>query len=268
MIKNISEIESALGLKSGELQQAFTDSEEKVIDISGFEIVKKDDYTTRISNIRSEAANAAVEMAIKKARNDSGLEFQGKTMENLLGAYKNKVLAEANLNPDKRVTELEKDLGLMRTNYETATKQLEEVKTEFKQKENARNIDSLVVSKLSEKLPNPKIPMQDVVTIFKTKNKIQVNENGGIVFVDDKGEVRKNPSTLNPITIDEVLPDFVTPYASLPEGGGGGGDSPTQSKKGTFQSFLEEMDKAGIKENTTKFNEEMNNRIKNKTLVL
>lgn len=268
MIKNISEIESALGLKSGELQQAFTDSEEKVIDISGLEIVKKDDYTTRISNIRSEAANAAVEMAIKKARNDSGLEFQGKTMENLLGAYKNKVLAEANLNPDKRVTELEKDLGLMRTNYETAAKQLEEVKTEFKQKENARNIDSLVVSKLSEKLPNPKIPMQDVVTIFKTKNKIQVNENGGIVFVDDKGEIKKNPSTLNPLTIDEVLPDFVTPYASLPEGGGGGGDSPTQSKKGTFQSFLEEMDKAGIKENTTKFNEEMNNRIKNKTLVL
>ncbi len=268
MIKNISEIETALGLKPGELQEAFAGTEEKVIDITGLEIVKKEDYTARISNLKSEAANAAVEMAIKKARTDSGLEFQGKTMENLLGAYKNKVLAEANLNPDKRVVELEKDFGLMRTNYENANKQLADIKTEFQQKENARNIDALVVSKLSEKLPNPKIPMQDVVTIFKTKNKIQVNENGGIVFVDDKGEVMKNPSTLNPITIDEVLPDFVTPYASLPEGGGGGGDNPTQSKKGTFQAFMEEMDKAGIKENTAKFNEEMNSRLKNKTLVL
>lgn len=262
MIKNLSDIEKALGLAPGAMDTAFKSTTEDVIDITGLEIVKKDDYATRVKNLKEEAGTAAVEIAVKKVRTDLGLTFEGKTMDKLLDAYKTKVVADAGLNPDKRVTELEKDLGTMKTNFETATKKLGEVESTFKQKENTRTIRDAIISEIPA---NTIIPKEDVLNIFFSKNKVELAETGGIVF--KKGdEVLKNDKTLDPLTVKEVMTEFITPYVKAPEGGGGGGDNPAQGKPGSYEAFAKDMEKQNITEGSVKFNEEMQSRIKAGTL--
>ena len=51
-------------------------------------------------------------------------------------------------------------------------------------------------------------------------------------------------------------------------GGGGGGDNPKQGKPGSFEAFCEEMAAAGKRENTPEFNQEMQKRMADKTLVI
>lgn len=264
MIKNIPEIETALGLKAGDFKAAYEAAEEKVIDITGLEIVSKTDYATRIKNLKEEAGTAAVEIAVKKARTELGVDFEGKTMENLLLAHKTKVIAEANLNPDKRVTDLEKDLVKMRGNFETEKTKREGIENEFKQKENMRAVREAVISEIPA---NTIIPKDDVVNIFFSKNKAELDDAGKIVF--KKGdEVLKNQTTLNPLSVKEVMTEFITPYVKPAVGGDGGGDNPGQPKAGTLQHFVEEMQKAGFNEGGSKFNEEMGKRIKEGTLKI
>lgn len=264
MIKNIVDIEKQLGLVPGAMEAAFKSTTDDVIDISGMEIVKKDDYATRIKNLKEEAGTAAVEIAVKKVRTDMGLSFEGKTMDKLLDAYKTKVVADANLNPDKRVTELEKDLNTMKTNFETSQKKLTEVEGTFKQKENLRTIRDAVIAEIPV---DTIIPKEDVLNIFFSKNQMELSDKGGVVF--KKGdEVLKNQTTLNPLTVKEVMTEFITPYVAPPAGGGGGKDNPTQGKPGTYEAFAKDMEKLSIAEGSIAFNSEMNKRIKEKTLVM
>ena len=264
MIKNLADIEKALSLPTGALDEAIKSTEEKVIDISNLEILKREDYESRIKNIKEETSIAAVEIAVKKARAEKGLAFEGKTIENLLEAQKSKVIAEANLNPDKKVSELEKDLSTMRMNFENANKKLIEVENEFKQKENFRTIKDTIISEIPA---NTIIPKEDVINIFFSKNKAELSENGSVIF--KRGEdVLKNQITLNPLTVKEVMKEFITPYIAPPTGGGGGTDNPGQNKPGTYEAFAKDMEKLNIMEGSIKFNEEMSKRIKEKTLVI
>lgn len=264
MIKNISEIETALGLKAGTLDTAIKSTTEDVIDISGLEIMKKTDFESFKTNLKENSRTAAIEESVKEYRTKLGLDFQGKTLDKLVDAYKEKIIKDANLNPDKRVSELEKDLGIMKNNYETTNEKLTKVESEYKQKENLRTIRDAVVAEIPA---NTIIPKEDVLNIFFSKNKIELVDTGGIIF--KKGdEVLKNPTTLNPLSIKEVMTEFITPYVKPPEGGGGGKDNPGLAKPGSFAAFSEEMVKAGNPEGSTKFNEEMSKRIKEKTLVM
>lgn len=267
MIKNLTDIETALGLKAGEFKTMYDAADEKTIDITGlaivpkadYEVLKKTEFNERIENTKT----AAVEIAIKKARTDLGLTFEGKTMDKLVDAVKTKAVADAGIAPDKKVKELEGDLDKMRLNFNTATEKLTKVESEYKQKDNLRTIRETIFKKIPE---NTVIPKEDVLNLFVSKNEIELSDTG-IVFKKN-GEVMKNPTTLSPTTIDELMPNFLQPYIKPAAGGGGGGDNPAQGKEGSFVKFCEEMQKANVRENTPEFNKEMQKRIADKTLVL
>ena len=101
-VENIEQIEQSFGLEKGKLAEMMASEETHKIDIDNFVIKPKSDYDALINNLKKESGNAALEIAIKNARNELGLDFQGKTMENLLKAYGEKVEADAKIDPNKK----------------------------------------------------------------------------------------------------------------------------------------------------------------------
>lgn len=264
-IKNLADIEKKLGLNPGEFKTFYEDAAEKEVDISGLEIVKKTDLELRMTNIREEAKTAGLEVAVKNAREKLGLDFTGKTIDNLVDAYGKKVLADAKIDPDKKVIELTTDLDALRKNNEAIVKERDELKTTFKQKEDSYKVQSTILGKLPK--TNTIIAPEEMAVLFNTKYSPKLGDNGALLFHDSTGAVMKNPTTLNPMTIDEIVPEFQTPYMKPASGGGGGGDN-AGAKGGTWEAFDKEMETAGISVNSEKYNQEMQKRIKEKTLVV
>lgn len=268
MIKNTAELEKALGLKDGALKAAIEATTEEVIDITALEIIPKADYITRIDNIKKEYGVGAIEVAVKDVKKKLSLEFEGKTIEKLVDAYKVKVLADAAIAPDKKVTELTKDLGTMTENYNTSKQQFDALQKTYKQKDNQRMIHASVMAGLPKDMI---IPIDDAVELTLRKAAVagiipDVEENGGIVFKQNDA-IMKNIN-LVPLKPEEVLKDYYTPYVKPVEGGGGGGDNAVPGKSGSLEAYEQEQIKKGIMPGTAPFNEEMQKRIKEKTLTV
>lgn len=266
MIKaeKITELEKTLRLPEGTLKSAIEATEEKDIEIPTLRIYTEEEENTRLENERKNAKIAGVEMAVKEARNKFGLQFEGKTIDNLLEHYSKKVIQDANISPDKKVQELTADLDKMRGNYTSIESQFNEFKANVAKKDGEREIDSLILTKIPQ---NTTIPTKDVLQLFKYNFQVEKNESGIVEFKKD-GVVLKNEKTLNPLSVDEVLSSFVTPYLKKPEGGAGGGDEAGAGKPGTLQAFSKEMADRGIREGSLEFNQEMQKRIKEKTLTI
>lgn len=268
MIKNLKEIETALGLKEGEFKILYDDKDEKEVPLTNLEIIPKSEYETRITNIKKEAGTAAVEVAVKEVRKELGLEFEGKTIKNLTKAFGEKVLADAKIEPDKKVKQLETDLGTMKTNYETEKQRADRIEKEYQQKETARTINSNVISLLPKKTI---IPVEEVADLAMRKATAagivaDIDEKGIVVF--KKGDDVLKDKNLVPLKADEVLKPFYESYITPAGGGDGGKDNPAPGKPGSFEAFCIEMGEKNIGQGTKAFNDEMQLRIKNKTLTV
>lgn len=270
MIKNLVEVETALGLKAGDMKAMMDATEEKTIDIAAlaivpkaeYEVMKKTDFALRLDN----AKTAAVEVLIKDAKTKFSLDFPGKDIEKFAEALKKKAVEEAGINPDKKVLDLTKDLETVRGNLAIEQEKYKQLETTVKQKDLVFKIDNTINTSLPK--VKTKIPVADMGVLFKTKYNPKVNDAGEIVLHDDKGEPLKNPTTMSLKTVSEVMTDFQTPYIDAPAGGGGGSDNPKQDKLGGYDAFVKEMNAAGKEEGTQGFIEEMQARIKAKTLTV
>lgn len=268
MIKNLKDIETALGLKEGEFKTLYEDAAEKEIDITKLEIIPKDDYATRIANIKKDAGIAAVEIAVKEARTKKGLDFTGKTIDNLLDAFGTKTLADAKVEPDKKVAELTTDLATMKGNYEKELQLRTGLETTYKQKDAAQKISSVVMGALPKELI---LEAADAAELTLRKASAagitpEISDAGDVVF--KKGDQIMKDTNLVPLKGDVVLKEYYSAFIKPASGGSGGQDNPGQAKAGTMEAFVNEMAKQNVNEGSAKFNEEMSKRIKEKTLVL
>lgn len=252
-IKNTADIETALKLKPGALKAAIDATDEVEIPVANLVIRTTDENTTREENLKRAHEEAGAEIAVKAAKQKFGLDFQGKTIENFADAFKAKVIAEANLPKDKRVTELESDLTGLRTNLDVATNKIKELETTITVGAQQRTIESQILAKIPE---NTTIPRNDVFDLFASRNKARLNDKGQIEFLDGD-QVRKNPATMSPLTVDEVMGTWITPYLKTASGGAGGSDDPAPGKPGTMEHFIKKMEDQGIKQGSEKFNTAM-----------
>lgn len=263
-IENLKDLEEKLKLPDGTLKAAIDNTENVKIAIPELLVFTKDEDATRVQNLKNEAKTAGVEIAIKEARTSLGLDFQGKTMENLLNAHKEKVVKEAGIAPDAKVTELTKDNGLLKENLNTLQGQFDTFKTSVGLEKQQNEINNHVLSKIPA---NITIDKGDMLTLFNSRFQTEKTVDGKIVFKKD-GAVLKNTTTLDPLSAEEVLSTFVTPYLKKPEGGAGGVDDPGNNKPGSLAAFEKEMKDKGVNSGSLEFNQEMAKRITNKTLVL
>jgi|TARA_Y100000310_G_C20682639_1_gene816898 hypothetical protein len=270
MIENMNEIESSLGLAEGTLQEAIASEDAKKIEIptgtwtntDTHEVFLKEDYAKRTDNLKEENKTAGIEIAVKGARTDLGLDFEGKTIDNLLAAYKSKILADAKIEPDGKISELESDkLKLQELNKEYVSK-YDSLVAESLKKDGQRSIDENILSKLSDKLTLSKA---DAMLLFKAR--YEVVEEGGKIIVKQGGETMKDNTTLEPLSLETIIDSFTEPYTKKPEGGAGGGDTTDPGKSGTLEAFNKEMESRGDHAlGSENYMTEMNVRISNGSL--
>lgn len=261
-LENIAELEQTLGLDNGKLKEMIESEEVHKIDLSNKVIIDKPIYEERIANIKKESSTMALEIAIKEQRNALGLEFQGKTMENLVNAIKAKVESESKIEPEEKYKALKNDFEKLQQNYNSKEEEFTTFKTNIQKQQELNEIKNEFTKNIKGETL---VSKSTIFTEAKEKGYSFEKEDGKIV-VKLNGEVQKNKDTLSPITVSDFVTNFSTPYLKTPTGGGGGGDEPDGAKAGSFEAFLKESEKNGW--NATKQNEEMAKRIKDGTLKM
>ena len=261
-LENITELEQTLGLESGKLQEMITSEENHKIDLSTKVIVDKTIYDERIANIKKESSIMALEIAVKEQRNALGLDFQGKTMENLVNAIKAKVESESKIEPEEKFKALKTDFEKLQENYNAKETEFTTFKTNIEKQNELNEIKSEFTKHIAG---DTLVSKSTIFTEAKEKGYSFEKEDGKIV-VKLNGETQKNNDTLSAITVKEFVTNFSTPYLKTPTGGAGGDDETNGGKAGSFDAFLKEAEKNGW--NATKQNEEMAKRIKDGTLTM
>lgn len=250
------------------IQKALEDKKDS-IDIASDNIVIRDqsEEETFVNNLKSEAKTAGIEIAIKEARTSLGLDFQGKTMENLLDAYKSKVIADASIEPAEQVKNLTKDIDILKTTISTLESEKATIETQF----NGFKNETVLNGTLSSLMPsNTVIPKDDLLMIMRNRIKFNVNESGQVVALDQAGEVRKDGKTLSPIAVKDVVQEFFDQnpsYLSGPQGGQGGKDH-GGGTGGTMkiEDYVAKAEQNGVNTNTPEFMAEVRKKVEAKEL--
>jgi hypothetical protein len=271
MIENINQVESSLGLAEGTLQEAIASEDAKTIEIPVGKFIDTEkhvirtteEHETYLGNIREESKKAGLEIAVKGARTDLNYDFEGKTLENLLKAHGDSVLKAANIEPDQKNKELLGDLEKLKgMNSEWETK-YNTLVSESSARDNQRKIDGSISDSITGELTLSK---SQITTLFKSE--FEVMEEDGKQVIKKDGQTLKHDTTLDPLTLADVMPKFLEPFAKKVSGGSGGSDTIEPGKAGSMDAFIKEMNDKGVSSGSEAFNIEMGKRISDKTLTM
>jgi hypothetical protein len=261
-IENLSVIEQTLQLPEGTLKQAIESQEVVKIELPELVVLKKEEDSLRIENLKSTFQKQGADFLIKEAKQKFGLEFEGKSIDKFAESLKVKALQEAQINPDSKVKELQSDIEKLRNNLLEKDNLIQNIEQTYKKKEAQTFIDSTLNKAINVETT---IPKEDVLQLLKSKFEIDLEENK-IIFKKN-GEVLKNEKTLSPKTIEEVMTEFLPTYTKQGATGGKGEGNQTGNRNATSMDlFNEEMKNKSINVGSEAYNRELQTRLANKTL--
>lgn len=188
---SVKAIATSLNMEASELTTELTkEGESEVITskLNDLSVMPKADLETLKTNIGDlkykEGKIAGPEMWAKEKKSELGLEGEGLNDPNsLLEAYKNKIITDANIEPDKQVEQLNKEKSALQekvTGLETdITKKGEEFES-FKTQSNSRSdvhISAMKVNIVADKelIGNQR---EMVITSFMQTHEIRTEEDG------------------------------------------------------------------------------------------
>jgi hypothetical protein len=258
-----------------DLSKALEDKQESFeVKLPDITMRTADEDATLKTNIENNIKSVGFEIGRKDVLKGLGIESEGahKSTDGAIAAINtfaqgkiDAALVDAKIDPDKKVAELQKDkeaLQATNTEWQTRVSQMEQagvVKDQNQQKLNT----------FAKHVPENSINSVDhTVTIMNSMIKTGFNENGIMFGVGEDGEPIKDQNQ-NLLTMDKVIGNFFdknTTLLSKANGGAGGSDSVGGGSKQTFDEFIEEQQKAGIRLNGPEFNKTMAERQKAGTL--
>lgn len=238
---------------------------------NNLKVFSEDDYTTLIGNIETEKYNegktAGEQMAVKAARDEYGLEFEGKTVANFATALKSKIEADSKIEPNTKIKELQEDNDKLRGNISEWEGKFNNLQEAVENEKKANKIDSLINKEVPQE--GLLINAKSAVNLYKMSRNIEFDESDNAVIIRD-GQILKNETTRSPISIKDDFSSFLQEEGLIkkPSGGSGGGDDTGAAKAGTLEAFTKEMEEKDIKSNSLEFQKEMQKRIKDGTLKI
>jgi hypothetical protein len=266
-IKNLSALESALGLPAGEFKKMYDDTEEKEIPLTDIEIMKKADFETRLKNERTtefaKGKTAGIEIGTKEIVKAFGVEIEKDLPgDKVAEKIKDHIITAAKLPAEPKIKELENDKKILASKLAEKETEITTLQTGFKQKESGMKIDGFVREKMPVK--GMVLDPNRLSLLFKTDFNPKLDEDGKTIVFHKDGVVMKNPKTMNPMTIDEILPEWQKTFEGKAGGGKGGSDELGTGGANDMDAFIEEMKQKGIKPNTPDFNKERRERFATK----
>jgi len=256
------------GIETGELKI----TTDKLIEKTDDQVIySKPDFDIFKTNLSNDEYNKGKivgrEMMFKEAKEKYSVDFEGKTLDKFVEAYKAKVIADAKIKPDEKIKELTSDNDKLRSNYTT----LENDFTAFKnvQSENQLRVskDQKILSFIPEN--GLKVDRDIALIALKAKSGIDINFNDDKgAIVTQNGVIQKDEKTLQPVDIKTFILENITALNLLEKNGGGaGGSDETGGGNATsYDLFVKEMEIAGNPTGSMAFTLEMSKRQKDGTL--
>lgn len=249
--ETIAALAKAAGQSAEELAKAISSESEVDFEIKTSHFFTDEEWKTREASLDKEhkekydsGKEAGQEMVIKDLKIKEGLEFDGKKPEDFVKALRAKTLEDADKNPDKKVSELEKDLEKLRGEITQKDTSISDLNKQLK----GVQIDSKISKYIPEKLPEG-VTKEDALFIVKRNFEFEMEE--GKEVVKKNGEVIKD-KTRNPVSYENAIIEFATERKWRVADGGRGGDDGTKGgstadpskfrKMSDFNKYFDEND--------------------------
>lgn len=231
------------------------------------------DDTTLSDNLRKEGISTGAEIGRKEVLKGLGIEGEGlhktdvKSIESINAFISGKVtegLADANIEPDKKVAELTKDLETLQGTIQTLTGERDNAINSHESFKTNLKMESDVLKAIPD---NTIIPKEAMLKLIMSDMSFSV-ENGVTIGLGADGQPMKD-ATLAHLTIDKVVSGYLdenTHYLKAASGGGAGGDSGAGGGKQSVEDFTKEMSDLGHNPNSEAFNKVLTERVTEGTI--
>lgn len=222
--KTWQELAKRTGIAVDKLQEAITSENEEQIELAQMNILTDDELSTLKETVGKESAKTGartmIEMEVKSLRDKHGLEFEGKTIDNLINAYANKQIAEAKIDPNKKVDEYKQSLENLQSKYELDLG----IKTKENNELSAKLGEYKINGDLAKFIPDGLngIGSNDFLTVAKTSASFEYED--GTMVVKKNGKTLKDKME-NPINPKDYLTEFATNKKWVETDGRGGSDT-------------------------------------------
>jgi len=213
--EQLKELADKLKVKADDLQTAITSEEEVELVIPELKIFTPEELTARDTNITEPIKNqsyqdgkvAGVEMEVKTLRESLGLEFEGKTITNLLDAQKKQILAESGKDVDPIILELKKDKDLLTQTITQLKADHESEKNTLTGKITEQSVNVIIEAEIEklDALPDG-ITKSDVIMMIRNGYQIETAE-GKMIFKQN-GEILKDETTADPKGAETIVAEF------------------------------------------------------------
>jgi hypothetical protein len=257
MVSNIDSILGKLSIDKETFVKAMQSEEEIEIEFSTpptefspDSFSEDENFLTYQRNFAEEQKTAGKEMAIKEARNKYGLDFQGKTMDNLVASAMAKAEAEATVDPNKKVEQYKGDIDGLREQINSITSERDQFKGQIDQIKSDYSLERTLFGQVKND-DNYSLPADDMVALYKMKTQLGFDE-GSHVILTPSGDPLKD-SLKNPISVENHFSEFTKNYLKTPTGGTGGADETPTGKK-DFDGFIDGLIEQGLQPNSPEWN--------------
>ena len=209
----LTKIAELVKIPVADLEAAIKD--EKEVDVAvpeGLTVFEGDELTTLKTNEYNKGKTKGVEMAVKDARTQMGLDFTGKTVDGLIEAAQKKALDDAKLTPDKKVAELTEKL-------QTVTATATELQTKLAEKDKEVSQVKLTTELLKNVPSGTMLEGDEVIALMQAKGYQFEMKDGTLVAMKD-GKVVED-KLAKPLAVKDVITDFAKDRKLITEDGGG-----------------------------------------------
>jgi len=175
---------------------------------------------------------AGVEMAIKAGKEKHGLEFEGKSIENFAEALSKKVIADAKIDPDKKVKAAKESVEKLQKTYDTDIGLKENEIKSLNRRISEYTINGDIAKHLPDNLTG--IKSNQFATLARTE--YGFDYEGG-VFVAKRGDTILKDKLEKPLQVKDVLTDYAKQNGWIKTDGRGGGDNGGGSGSDKFETM-------------------------------
>lgn len=222
--ETIEKFSTLLGVDKTKLENALTSDDEVEIQPTVEKTFTADQFESLQTNLKTSSYNegktAGQEMLIKQLKTDNELEFEGKSVDAFLDAYKTKVLTDADKHPSAKIKELNQTIEQFKTQVIPEKDQaINQLKSTIKQQKVMNQVSKYVPQNLPES-----ITRDDALTLITNRLSFDYDDDGNEVVKRD-GQVLKN-DLLEPIGYKSAIEQFVAEkkWTVKPDGRGGSGN--------------------------------------------
>lgn len=232
LIKYLSDTTKIDATKLAEVLSS--DKDEIDLELPEIHVFTSEELQERLTNHAKISSKTFIEMGVKEARNDLkekyGVDFEGKTIPNLVAAAIEAGEKKANVKPNEKINELNGIIERLQGSLKTVEGEWQGKYQSLEQKHNemvnAMYIEGLIPSNLDTQLNRKK-----VAALFGLDRKVKV-EDGQRVFTDVNGNILRDGKTQKPLSEKEVMESWLNEsgFKVKAEGGRGGGNETGQGK--------------------------------------